>query len=125
MNLYKLFKKDKKRKEPERNPYFMFDYCHLKKGIEHQGIGGRKAHIEKELVLKEILKNAVDGNIACLNFVNRRPDLFNEDISAKRKASHKKYYYYTKIWNDFNYLGYVICSDEIEDMVVVNKEEEE
>ena len=49
MNIFK-----KKIKEPERNPYWNCDKIILNKDIKHQGIGGKIAHIEREVTIDEI-----------------------------------------------------------------------
>lgn len=128
-------KKDKIPKEPERNPYVTCDYFILKDNIEHQNIGGKKAYIDRRVTLDEIRENLFVGNAATVNFVNRRPDLFEAydrfyytKNFVKPEGRHKRYYY-VKIWNqfvdskDYGYLGYIICStDEVKSTVKVNHE---
>lgn len=136
MILRNLFnKKNKIQKEPERNPYVTCDYFILKDGIEHQNIGGRKAYIDRRVTLDEIRENLFVGNIATVNFVNRRPDLFESYDKfykdpkgfVKPEGRHKRYYY-VKIWNQFHdskdwgYLGYIICStDEVKKTFKINE----
>lgn len=117
-------KAKKNSKEPERNPYFATNYCIIKDKISHQGIGGKKAYFDRALTLDDILEQYRGmQNIAVLNFVSRRPDLFDESQPQyrmiKSKARDMKYHY-VKIWNtnpaiypEHTYLGYVIASDEI------------
>lgn len=136
MELIEKFKKirtekkaKKNSKEPERNPYFMCDYCILKDKIFHQDIGGKKAYFDRRVSPEDIVRKATyENNIACKQFIERRPDLFGIDPASafqsvksviKNKAIGKKYHY-VKIWNtnpaiypEYTYLGYVICSDEI------------
>lgn len=122
-------KAEKNSKEPERNPYVLSDYCVLKPGIEHQGIGGKKAYFDFPVDVEEIVRKAtIQKNIACENFIRRRPDLFRSiQFQTLTVGSHiikpeamQKKYYYVHIWNTndmiypgYTYLGYVICSDEI------------
>lgn len=73
----------------------------LKSNIEHQGIGGKQIIIEFELDAITVFSKAVEGNWACYNFINRRPD-FNADFSYKL--------YYGKVGG----LGYVVAEDEFE-----------
>lgn len=117
-------KAKKNSKEPERNPYFMIDYCIIKDKVDHQGIGGKKAYFDRSLTLDDVLEQYRGmQNIAVLNFVSRRQDLFDESQPQyrmpKSKARNLKYHY-VKIWNtnesiypEYAYLGYVIASDEI------------
>ena len=50
----------------------------LKEGIEHQGIGGQEFAIDEQvtqtLTNEEVFFQALNGNWACHNFVERRPD---------------------------------------------------
>ena len=139
MNVIKRLFKKKERKEPERNPYFMNDYCILKKDIAHQGIGGKKAYFDRKVTACEIVELATNGNIGCRNFIERRPDLFKGYVfTAVGRPSwiitpegNKKRYHYVKIWNnpehlqgDYTYLGYIICSDEIAKAYKVSNKEE-
>lgn len=129
--------KNRPRKEPERNPYFMSDYCILKKDIAHQGIGGKKAYFDRRVTLVEVVEMATEGNIACRNFVERRPDLFKgycftalgRPSWISTPEANKKRYHYVKIWNnpehtggDWFYAGYVICSDEIAKVYKIKEE---
>lgn len=125
-------KAKKNSKEPERNPYWNCDRCILKKNIEHQGIGGKEGYFDRSLTLDDVLE-AYKGmqNIAVLNFVARRPDLFDESQPqwrmAKQKAREVRYHY-IKIWNtsehiypEYTYLGYVVASDEIKKVIKVKR----
>jgi hypothetical protein len=125
MSFIDIFRKKKEVKEPERNPYWNCDRVILNKDIVHQGIGGKTAYIEREVTIDDILERVLGYNIAALNFVERRPDLFRDykDLSipndklVKRKAKYKNMkYYYVKVWqSDYRngtYLGYFIASDE-------------
>lgn len=131
---FRLFKK-KEVKEPERNPFWNKDRAVLSKGIRHQGIGGKTAYVEFEVKLQDIMDKAIDEhNPACFNFMLRRPNLFYEIDSyygvagangkymAKPKAYWKSMkYYYVKVWQsdgkNGTYLGYIVCSDEIDDYI--------
>lgn len=77
----------------------------LKEGIEHQGIGGQEFAIDEQvtqtLTNEEVFFQALNGNWACHNFVERRQD-FNKDFK------HKLYY------GKVNNLGYIVAEDEFE-----------
>lgn len=128
----------KKSKEPERNPYLNCDRVVLHKDIEHQGIGGKTAYIEREVSIDDILERVLSYNIAALNFAKRRPDLFRdfEDMNipneklVKRKATYKSMkYYYVKVWQqdgkNGTYLGYFIASDEYDKYIKAKDVKEE
>lgn len=110
------------------------DYCILKDNIEHQGIGGKKAYFDRDITINDIIENASAGAIGCINFIERRPDLFKkigitDSLNITRRSysccfptekANKRKFHYVKIWNtnklmypEYTYLGYVICSDEI------------
>ena len=129
--------KNRKNKEPEKNPFLKCDKIIIKKDIEHQNIGGRTAYIEREVNIDKILDLLISYNIAAVNFANRRPDLFRDvnDSSipdeklAKRKAKSKNIkYYYVKIWqgDEINgcYLGYFIASDEYDKYIPYEEKKE-
>jgi hypothetical protein len=136
-----IFRKKKEIKEPERNPYWGYDRVILNKDIEHQGIGGKTAYIEREVTIDDILERVLNYNIAALNFAKRRPDLFRdfEDMNipdnklVKRKARYKNMkYYYVKVLNNpehlngcHTYLGYFIASDEYTDYIKAKDVKEE
>lgn len=136
-NIFKV----KERKEPERNPYWFYDRVILADNIDHQGIGGKRAYVDRHVSIDEILEMVVMYNIAALNFAKRRPDLFRDfdDLNipneklVKRKAKNKNMkYYYVKIWNnpdhlngEYAYLGYFIASDEIVNYYTYKDEEKE
>lgn len=77
----------------------------IKKGIEHQNIGGKEfivdERVTKTLNPHEIVDQALKGNYACINFIGRRKD-FDENFSNKL--------YYGKV----NGLGYIMAEDEFE-----------
>lgn len=75
----------------------------VKDHIEHQGIGGKEIRIEFPLSNDEVLDIANEGNWACCNFIERRPD-FNCDFPYKL--------YYGKV----DGLGYVVSEDELEEV---------
>ena len=88
----------------------------IKKKIKHQNIGGKEFIVDelvtKNLSPKEVLNNATDGNIACINFINRREDFpvitnFDETLYGFL-FKHKLYY------GHVNGLGYVMAEDEFE-----------
>ena len=141
MSFIDMFGKKKVVKEPERNPYWNYDRVIINKDIEHQGIGGKTAYIEREVTIDDILERVLGYNIAALNFAKRRPDLFRDfedmnipdDKLVKRKAKYKSMkYYYVKIWNnpehlngDHTYLGYFIASDEYSEYIKAKDIKEE
>lgn len=141
MSFIDIFRKKKEVKEPERNLYWNCDRVILNKDIEHQGIGGKTAYIEREVTIDDILERVLGYNIAALNFAKRRPDLFRDfedmnipdDKLVKRKARYKSMkYYYVKIWNnpehlkgDHTYLGYFIASDEYSEYIKAKDVKEE
>ena len=94
----------------------------LKSNIKHQNIGGKKAYIEKDLSIDDIIDIFGSCNIAVMNFIFRRPDLFDfikEDMANDKARDKSMKYYYVKIAQPTSfgetYLGYVIASDEIEE----------
>ena len=76
----------------------------IKNKVKHQNIGGKEfivdEYITETLSSEEVYRQAITGNIACLNFINRRPDF---DISH---FEHKLYY--GKVAG----LGYIVAEDE-------------
>lgn len=76
----------------------------LKKGIEHQGIGGKYIVLEREDTLAYALDMPFDKmTIGLYNFVQRRPELMmneNEDMKL----------YYGHVGT----LGYFVAEDEID-----------
>ena len=135
----KLFNRDLKKRqkeEPYPCPYENCSTVTIIDSVEHQNIGGKKAYVDRYVTLDDILNKLLDLNIAAVNFVMRRPDLFmvgqddldvilmdpwykkNKDKLLMKKAKHLKYYY-VKIWQvggpfgaEGCYLGYFIASDE-------------
>lgn len=126
MFITKLFKR-KKKEEIEENPFRPYDEVLLINGIEHQNIGGCKALIEKEVTADIIIDKAeIENNIAALNFIKRREDLFikNGFFYMPTRKSKRLKYYYVKIWKENKtlngiWLGYFIASDEIEKYIYV------
>ena len=76
----------------------------IKPHILHQGIGGKDFIIDfavtNTLTNDEVFNLGISGNMACYNFLRRRPD-FN------REFPHKLYYGYVKV------LDYLVVEDEI------------
>lgn len=79
----------------------------LIESIKHQGIGGQVIILEKKVDKEEVVKNAMEGNIACFNFFTRRLD-FNHEFNQTL--------YYGKV----NGLGYVVAEDELEEEIEVD-----
>ena len=138
MNFINIFRKKKEVKESERNPYQNCDRVILNKDIDHQGIGGKIAYIEREVNIDDILERVLCYNIAALNFAKRRSDLFRDfedmnipnDKLIKSKAKNKSMkYYYVKVWQNDNrngtYLGYFIASDEYSEYIKIKDVKEE
>lgn len=74
----------------------------IKEHVTHQGIGGREINIERELSVVEMTNKAYEGNVACINFVNRR-------IEEDNVPGCYEKLYYGHVGN----LGYVVCEDEL------------
>ena len=80
----------------------------IKENVTHQGIGGKGFVIDKEIpvfTIGEILDCVLeDMNVAMLNFIMRRTDLFkiNENL--------KVYYGHVGL------LGYFVAEDELENI---------
>lgn len=134
MNIFnKLFNRDLKKRqkeEPYPCPYENCATVTIVDSVEHQNIGEKKAYVDRYVTLDDILNKLLDLNIAAVNFVMRRPDLFmvgqddldeiiidpwykkNKNKLLTKKAKHLKYYY-VKIWQaEGCYLGYFVASDE-------------
>ena len=116
----KLFNRDLKKRqkeEPYPCPYENCDTVIINENVEHQNIGGKKAYIDRYVTLDDITDRLLELNIAAVNFVTRRPDLFkvrqddldvifmdpwfkkNQQELVTRKAVDKNMkYYYVKIW---------------------------
>jgi|GEM_PF-3509415 len=81
------------------------DVRKIKSSVTHQEIGGKDFIIDwdvsRRLTPASVLNRAKNGNIACYNFVNRRPD-FDEKFPYKL--------YYGKV----GMLGYIVSEDEFE-----------
>ena len=78
----------------------------IKNKVKHQNIGGKEfivdENITETLSPEEVYRQAYSGNIACINFINRRSDFDN------RHFEHKLYY------GKVDGLGYVVAEDEFE-----------
>jgi hypothetical protein len=78
----------------------------IKNEVTHQGIGGCEIvideYITNTLTNDEVFDQAMCGNWACHNFMERRPD-FNCEFPHKL--------YYGHVGN----LGYVVAEDEFEE----------
>lgn len=78
----------------------------IKKEITHQNIGGKEFIVDEGITRgltndNVIIAGTLEGNWACRNFINRRPD-FNKDFPHKL--------YYGKVEG----FGYVVAEDELE-----------
>lgn len=77
----------------------------IKKEITHQNIGGKEFIPEIELSLDDVIfKGTIDGNWACKNFLDRRPDIISSTY-------HHPKIFYGKV----GHLGYVVAEDEFEE----------
>ena len=81
----------------------------IKKKVKHQKIGGKKfivdEYITQTLSREEVYRQALNGNFACMNFIQRRSD-FDFALNFPYKL------YYGHVEN----LGYIIAEDEIENI---------
>lgn len=81
----------------------------IKNSVTHQDIGGKDfivdENITETLSNEEICKQSMLGNIACINFINRRQDF--TDILTNH-FEHKLYY------GKVDGLGYIVAEDEFE-----------
>ena len=75
----------------------------IKKSVKYRDLGGKSISIEKVLTKKNILDEALNGNWACYNFMDRRTDFNNLIDNTKFYYGHAQ-----------DGLGYVICEDELE-----------
>lgn len=75
----------------------------VNKNIKHQNIGGKEILIEMEVSKEEVFTNAILGNWACYNFIQRRED-FNYNFPHK--------IYYGKV----NNLDYIVAEDKLEEV---------
>ena len=125
-------RRKKEDEEPEYHPYMRNDYCYIKENVDHQGIAGKRAYFTRKVTLREIIDKALDeGNIACRNFMLRRPDLFEDpSYGITKDKAYKRTYHYVHIWNNpehldgnYTFLGYVVASDEIEKIFKWNFDE--
>lgn len=73
----------------------------LKKNFKYRGLGGKQFRIEMEVTKDEVFENAMSGNWACYNFMDRRKDF-------KYNFPYKLYY------GKIDGLGYIIAEDELE-----------
>lgn len=76
----------------------------IKNSVNHQNIGGEEFVVDEKITNTlsnaEVLSKAVlEGNIACINFLERRPDF-------KWNFPHKLYY------GKVGCFGYIVAEDE-------------
>ena len=99
----------------------------INENVTHQGIGGKEIILEKVMPLGEALEI---GNIAGVNFFNRRMDLVTKGMIKEDEikeieegkytldeynAKMDKFYDETKVYyGHVGNLGYFVCEDEIE-----------
>ena len=99
----------------------------ISESVTHQGIGGQEITLEKVMSLNEALEV---GNIAGVNFFNRRMDLVNKGMIKEDEikdimegkytldeynAKMDKFYNETKVYyGHVGIFGYYVCEDEIE-----------
>lgn len=80
----------------------------IKRNVTHQEIGGKEIVIDwdvsRKLTPQSVYNRAMNGNIACLNFINRRPDFNPETFKEK--------IYYGKV----GIYGYVVAEDDLEEL---------
>jgi len=126
-----IFEKLRKKKDWEDNPYEGCSYFVIKKSVSHQGLGGKKAYMQFRVPIEEIMEKAEEGNWACCNFVERRPDIFKlktDPLDKRPSGDHVVYtgdekmeFFYVKAYTSPEHLGgrsawlgYIISKDEIE-----------
>lgn len=96
----------------------------IKKEITHQNIGSKEFIPEMELDIDDVIfKGTIGGNWACMNFLDRRPDINgprqqdnypNETIRIRPRRTEpltRPKLFYGKVGN----LGYVVAEDEFEE----------
>jgi hypothetical protein len=101
----------------------------VKKEITHQNIGGKEFIVDdiisNQLNLDVVYNKAVlEHNIACINFLNRRPDIIEKFTAYEDPANDP--YIRTKIDNEIKStkvlyghvenLGYIVTEDELEEV---------
>ena len=80
----------------------MSQWRRIKDSLKYRDLGGKQFYIEFEVSKNEVVEKAlIEGNWACYNFMDRRPD-FNRFWTQKL--------YYGKV----GALGYIIAEDELE-----------
>ena len=96
----------------------------------HRDIGGKIGYIDRVPVVEGILMKALSYNPACLNFVRHRTDLFEDFDDYEIQDSHlikpKAYdlkYFYIKIREHDQFIGYIVASDEIEEYINCKEED--
>lgn len=95
----------------------------VKPEVTHQGIGGKEFIPEMELDIDDVIfKGTIGGNWACMNFLDRRPDINgprqhdnypNETIRIRPRRTEplaRPKLFYGKVGN----LGYVVAEDELD-----------
>lgn len=75
----------------------------VKDCVKHQDISGKEFIMEKEVELSTVISNAIFGNWACKNFLDRRK-LNENEMSLKL--------YYGKVDN----FGYIVVEDELQEV---------
>ena len=96
----------------------------------HRDIGGKIGYIDRTPTVEEILIKALNYNPGCLNFVHNRTDLFEDfkdyeirdSYLIKPKAYNLKYFY-IKIREHDQFIGYIVASDEIEEYINCKEED--
>ncbi len=82
----------------------------IKDSVQHQGIGGKKFIVDEQITEtlsnEEVCRQSIMGNIACINFINRRKDF--TDILTNH-FEHKLYY------GKVDGLGYIVAEDEFKE----------
>ncbi len=107
--------KEVKRTETKENFDETIKTYIIKESVTHQDIGGkilmvddRDQRITDTLTKDMVISNALEGNFACMNFIERRQDFDPESILD---FPHKLYY------GHVGGLGYVVAEDEIEEVL--------
>lgn len=97
---------------------------------DHRDIGGKIGYIDRTPTVEEILIKALNYNPGCLNFVRNRTDLFEDfedykiqDSDLIKPKAYNLKYFYIKIREHDQFIGYIVASDEIEEYINCKEED--
>lgn len=96
----------------------------------YRNIGGKIGYIDRMPDVMEIVNKASNYNPACLNFVKSRSDLFNDfddyeltTLQLIKPRADNLRYFYIKIREHNQFIGYIVASDEIEEYINCKEED--